>query len=119
MLMIALLLAAATPVGPAQADAEAQAGTDYAAADAAMTVQYRAAMARMRTRDEPAPPSVPARPSFADSLRQAQRAWLPFRDSECLAEAFAYRGPAPAVVDTQCKTRLTAERTRQLRALAQ
>ncbi|WP_174287363.1 lysozyme inhibitor LprI family protein [Sphingomonas bacterium] len=118
MLMIALLLAA-TPVGPAQADAEAQAGTDYAAADAAMTVQYRAAMARMRTRDVPAPPGVPARPSFANALLQAQRAWLPFRDSECLAEAFAYRGPAPAVVDTQCKTRLTVERTRQLRALAQ
>ncbi|WP_375383649.1 lysozyme inhibitor LprI family protein [uncultured Sphingomonas sp.] len=119
MLMIALLLAAAAPVGPAQADAEAQAGTDYAAADAAMTVQYRAAMARMRTRDAPAPPGVPVPPSFANSLLQAQRAWLPFRDSECLAEAFAYRGQAPAVVDTQCKTRLTVERTRQLRAFAQ
>ena len=118
MLMIALLLATTTSGGlpPAQADLEAQSDTDYAAADAAMTVQYRAAMARMRTRDAP---QTPENKSFANSLLHAQRAWLPFRDSQCLAEAFAYRGTAPGPVDTQCKTRFTIERTRQLRSMAQ
>jgi len=116
MLMIALLFAAVTSASPtpAQMDPESHADSDYAAADAVMTVQYRAAMARMRTRDAPQQQT-----SFSNALLQAQRAWLPFRDSECLAEAFAYRGPAPGPVDTQCKTRLTIERTRQLRAIAQ
>ena len=117
MLMVALLIAASSRGSPApvQMDPEAQAFTDYAAADAAMTVQYRAAMGRMRKRDEP---KTPENMSFANSLLQAQRAWLPFRDAECLAEAFAYQGPAPGPVNTRCKTRLTIERTRQLRAIA-
>ena len=127
MLTIALLLAAAMPApAQTQADLDNRADTDYVAADAAMTVQYRAAMARMRERDgpmpAPAPGMAPTRrtgPSFANALLQAQRAWLPFRDAECLAEAFAFRGSGPGAVDSQCKTRLTNERARQLRALAQ
>jgi len=117
MLILALLIVGSTlgSPTPAQMDPEAQAFTDYAAADAAMTVQYRAAMARMRTRDVPQPMG---HTSFADALLHAQRAWLPFRDSECLAEAFAYQGPAPGPVDTRCKTRLTVERTHQLQAIA-
>ena len=118
MLLIALLIATAATGGPTptQVGSEAQADTDYVAADAAMTVQYRAAMARMRTLD---PPQQAQNLSFANSLLHAQRAWLPFRDSECLAEAFAYRGAAPGLIVLQCKTRLTIERTRQLRAIAQ
>ena len=118
MLIIALLLTATSSASSAraQAELEAQSDTDYAAADAAMTVQYRAAMARMRTRDAP---QTPENMSFANSLLHAQRAWLPFRDSQCLAEAFAYRGTAPGPVDTQCKTRLTIDRTRQLQSMAQ
>ena len=118
MLMVALLIAVSTSgsLTQVQMNPEAQAFSDYAAADAAMTVQYRAAMARMRTRDAS---KTPENMSFANSLLHAQRAWLPFRDSECLAEAFAYRGTAPGPVNTRCKTRLTVERTRQLREIAQ
>ena len=119
-MLIALLLAAA-PV-QTQSDANRQAGGDLARADAGMNAQYRAAMLRMKQRDV-----VPERdprwhqppgPNHQNALLASQRAWLVFRDAECVIEGYAFRGgSAQGMAVAQCKAALTRARIAQLRTL--
>tara|TARA_R110002126_G_scaffold151287_3_gene298215 strand:+ start:55 stop:465 length:411 start_codon:yes stop_codon:yes gene_type:complete len=53
----------------------------------------------------------------ADALRDAQRAWIVFRDNACKAEGFTVRGGSlePLIVSS-CKERLTRVRTEDLRS---
>lgn len=49
-------------------------------------------------------------------LRNAQRAWLAFRDAECSLQALgADGGSAQSMVVSQCMATLTEQRVRQLR----
>jgi uncharacterized protein YecT (DUF1311 family) len=53
-------------------------------------------------------------------LRDAQRAWIPFRDAACAAEAqIARGGTAMGFVTLLCLDRLTRARTEDLRIFAQ
>ena len=49
------------------------------------------------------------------TLREAQRAWVAFRDAHCTWEGFAERGGSlEPMVYEECRTRLTRERIAQL-----
>ncbi|WP_176806666.1 lysozyme inhibitor LprI family protein [Alloyangia pacifica] len=51
-------------------------------------------------------------------VRAAQRAWIPFRDAACLAEAAPYEGGSiQPLIHVSCLTRLTQRRSEDLRTL--
>lgn len=53
------------------------------------------------------------------ALLAAQRAWIAYRDATCVAEGFAMRdGSAEDMTVSMCKTRLTQQRTKDLKAYA-
>lgn len=77
---------------------------DYRAADAELNRVYARLVARLdsvgRVR-----------------LRAAQRAWLPFRDAQCVFEASGYEGGSlHSFLQGGCLAHLTRERTKQLEA---
>lgn len=90
-----------------QADMSECADQSYRAADKALNAEYGKAMAAL---DETA----------GTALRDAQRAWIAFRDLACKAEAAQYAGGSIApMVFSDCLTRLTERRTEDLRLLSQ
>ena len=102
-----------------QAEMNECAEAEYARADAALNQAWRAALPVVREADRDAAFDHDGRPSGESQLLASERAWLAFRDAQCTLEGYAMRGgTAEAMVDHQCRTRLTHERTVQLRALA-
>ena len=78
------------------------------ALDAALNAAYAAAVARVEGGPQEA------------LLRDAQRAWIAFRDAACDAEASLYEGGTfQPVAGTECRTRLTQARTGDLRIVAE
>ncbi|MHA6326683.1 lysozyme inhibitor LprI family protein [Roseivivax sp. CAU 1753] len=88
------------------------AGLEYERADAELNRVWRMAVATVRRWDKTiGPADVPAE----DILRDAQRAWIPFRDQACEAESLAVRGGSmQSQVFLMCLTRLTTRRTEDL-----
>lgn len=103
-----LIAACSTPVfAQSQQQMNRTASQQLASADQTLNVTYRAQMERLRTSDR-------------TLLRTAQRTWINFRDQQCAFEAAAVRGGTSApLLRANCATRLTIERTRQLRAISQ
>ena len=99
------------------------AAEEYRAADAELNRQWAKTSARMKERDAGWDDSVAMdwdkRPGWFDSLLEAQRAWIAYRDAHCRLDGYEARGGSlePLLVST-CKTALTKERTEQLRSLA-
>lgn len=94
---------------------------DYLIADAALNAQWRLTRQAMRERDSEADkPDWDDRPGYFDTLLEAQRAWITYRDAHCRSEGYSARGGSlePLLVST-CKTHLTKLRTAQLRELAE
>lgn len=92
---------------------------DYEKADAALNEVWDEAM--FIAQDEDAlMPEGDTGPGYEETLREAQRAWITFRDAHCAYAGFAARGGTmqPLLVN-QCLARLTGERTTQLRKLVQ
>ena len=55
------------------------------------------------------------RPGEEETLREAQRAWVAFRDAHCRGEGYAARGGSmEPMVYEDCRARLTRERIAQL-----
>jgi uncharacterized protein YecT (DUF1311 family) len=80
-------------------DAEA---AKFAAADKAMNAAYQRLMAKIT-------------PAGQKSLREAQRAWLSFRDQECDFETLGSAdGSVHPMVVSACKAKLTRVRTADL-----
>lgn len=74
-------------------------------------------MARARGTDEAYAGLGADLPSAAKTLRDAQRAWLAWRDAECLARAAEWGdGSHRHIAWADCWLQLTAERTIRLRA---
>lgn len=87
----------------AQAEMNVCAYEDFEAADTALNVAYRKAMATARAG------------GFDDKLRAAQRLWLPFRDAACEAEAAPFEGSTlQPLIRYSCLATLTEERTKAL-----
>ena len=98
-----------------QAEMNECAAADHAAADEALNDLYAAALDAARSLDE----AVGGDLNEA-SLRDAQRAWLPFRDAACTAESTPYDGGSMRpMVESSCLARLTRQRAEDLAAYAQ
>lgn len=86
---------------------------DYQVADKALNAAYAKALADVRKRGGEKPYDAK---SYEDAFRNAQRAWLAYRDAECkdlvAQEWSGGTGTTAAVLG--CLTRKTAERTKEL-----
>lgn len=116
MLLIALLLTAAAPV-QTQAATNRTAGSSYAAVDAAMTAQWKRTYAYMKGRDAQ-DTSRGGGFGYAAALLESQRAWLKFRDTECVIEGAQYLGGSQQGPTTAgCRIDLTRARIAQLKGM--
>lgn len=80
---------------------------EHAAWDAALNRAYQAARAHYR-----------ADRAAADSLRDAQRAWIAWRDAECAFQYDRYGGGSlRSIAAANCRMSMTAMRALELRAM--
>jgi len=97
---------------------------DLKAADDALNVQWTITRDKMKSQDADyeAYQSTwdDGQPGYFESLLEAQRAWLKYRDAHCRLDGYNARGGSlePLLVTT-CKTALTTARTEELRQLAE
>jgi uncharacterized protein YecT (DUF1311 family) len=103
----------------AQSEMNACAAIDFERADAELNAEYRRAIAHARAsdREESGRLEGDARPGEEATLREAQRAWVAFRDAHCRLEGYEARGGSmePMLYDG-CRAGLTRARIAQLRA---
>ena len=122
MLLLAALMLAAAPADSScrsplsQNEMNRCAAVDFERADSAMNLAWRSALASARDQDKEAAFRPDGRPSAESKLREAQRAWLIFRDAHCTVESYEARGGTmePMLYEA-CRAAVTRERTRQLR----
>ncbi|MBB4952687.1 uncharacterized protein YecT (DUF1311 family) [Agrobacterium vitis] len=100
-----------------QADMNQCAGLDLANADQALNKQWTLTRSAMVETDANQDTGLKG---AEKALLKAQRAWIDYRDGQCEAEGFAVRGGSmePLVV-AACKTRLTQQRTEELKSLTE
>ncbi len=118
---LAALALATTIVSPAIGQTQAAMNGDAAAAwktaDAQMTRQWQRSYAFMKRRDAQ-DTSRGGGFGYAPALLASQRAWLTFRDRQCVIEGGEFAGGSmQPMARAQCLTRLTRERTAQLAKL--
>jgi len=86
--------------------------------DRLLNRDYATAMAGMRRMDAQEAVNFPEFAVRADSLRDAQRAWIPLRDAQCSLEyAMWGAGSMRQIAGASCKMNMTAERVIYLRFL--
>ena len=123
LLLLALHAAAQAPNcrNPVtQADMTQCAAMEFDRADRELNQVWRSALAAVRQGDRDSAPYTDGRPSGEAVLLAAQRSWLSFRDQHCTLEGYAMRGgTAEPMVYDGCRARLTEERARQLRDIAE
>lgn len=87
----------------------------WIAADEELNVAFRTAREAMRKIDS----ALPAEQKGAETqLRDAQRAWITFRDATCAAEGYSYHGgSAEPMVIYSCRARVTKARALDLWAM--
>lgn len=87
-------------------------------ADAEMNAQWKLTATEMKRRDAGIDRKDDRQPGYFDTLLASQRAWLTYRDQQCLVESFEMRGGSGAPqIHGGCMHRLTRERLAQLKAL--
>ena len=85
----------------------------YQAADEDLNLAYRMAMDSAKQMDQYL---APGEVTNSEMLRDAQRAWIPFRDKACAAESnLARGGTMQSMLVSSCMERLTRQRTEDLR----
>jgi uncharacterized protein YecT (DUF1311 family) len=101
----------------AQSDLNACAGMDFSDADADLNNAYQAAVAAMQATDQGLPQD---QQGAETALREAQRAWIAFRDQTCTAEGYAFHGGSLEImIVLECKARVTAARSEDLWAMSE
>ncbi len=126
--LLALLLPAATATAQQNPDIDCEnavvqmeltycAEKEWEAADAKLNTAYSAAMKSMREMDAELSADLKG---AAETLKEAQRAWIPYRDKACAAAGFLARGGSmePMLIYS-CLAELTEQRTQQLEHLAE
>ena len=99
----------------AQMDLNQCAYQDWEAADADLNAAYKTATALMKEWDANMPEDEKG---AAAALKEAQRAWITFRDKACEAEGYAMKGgSAEPLLVYGCMRALTEERTSHLTGL--
>jgi uncharacterized protein YecT (DUF1311 family) len=117
VLVVLTLLVAIPALAQTQAQMNASAGTDYRRADATMAAQWKRTYAYMKGRDAQ-DSSRGGGFGYAAATLESQRAWLKFRDTQCVIEGGEFAGGSmQPMARGQCLARLTKERTAQLRTL--
>lgn len=90
---------------------------DWQRADHALNAEYRRARAFLQQIERDLPPDLR---TGANDLRDAQRAWVTFRDKACLAEASLFKGGTmEPFLHYSCMARLTRQRTDDLGFIAE
>jgi uncharacterized protein YecT (DUF1311 family) len=91
------------------------AGRDYRAADEDLNLAYQNAMAVAKEWDLGLSEELCC---ASEALREAQRAWIPYRDKVCEATGFLVRGGSmePMIV-ARCLENITRRRTEDIRAV--
>ena len=85
---------------------------DWTAADEELNLAYGEVMGLLTQWDADLPTDEQG---GADALREAQRAWITFRDKACEAEGYAMKGgSAEPLLVYGCMRQLTEERTAHL-----
>ena len=85
--------------------------------DAILNAEYRQTMTWAKQRDAQEGPEFPAFANRADALRNAQRAWIAFRDAECELEYSLWgAGSMRHIAGSSCLMQQTAQRAIELRA---
>jgi uncharacterized protein YecT (DUF1311 family) len=121
-MIAALLLLAAAPAEEncgdlAQQPMNACFLQEFRRADAEMNAQWKITVEAVKAADRELDRDD-GQPRYLPTLLAAQRAWLTYRDQHCLSASFEARGGTlQPTLDSTCKTELTRERTRQLKAL--
>jgi uncharacterized protein YecT (DUF1311 family) len=89
----------------------------WKAADVELNAAYKTAMSRMKETDSYLDDAMKG---AADALRDAQRAWIPYRDKACKSHGFLARGGSmePMLI-YGCLSILTQKRTDELKELAE
>jgi uncharacterized protein YecT (DUF1311 family) len=88
---------------------------DWEAADADLNMAYKRAMTLLKGWDAVLPD---AEKGGAAALKEAQRAWITFRDKACEVEGYAMKGgSAEPLLVYGCMRQLTEDRTAQLNGL--
>lgn len=114
-MLVSFLLLLAAP--QTQAQMTQSAGMAYSSADAAMTAQWKRTYAYMKGRDAQ-DTSRGGGFGYAGALLASQRAWLKYRDTQCVIEGGQYAGgSAQGMTMAACRTGLTRARTAQLKSM--
>jgi uncharacterized protein YecT (DUF1311 family) len=101
----------------AQQDLNQCAYADWEAADADLNTVYQAAIAMLEQWDADLPSDEKG---GADALREAQRAWITFRDKTCEAEGYAMKGgSAEPLLIYGCMRLVTEERAAHLQGMVE
>jgi uncharacterized protein YecT (DUF1311 family) len=88
---------------------------DWEAADAELNAVYKVAIAMLEQWDADLPVNEKG---GAKALREAQRAWITFRDKTCEAEGYAMKGgSAEPLLVYGCMRVVTKERTAHLKGM--
>jgi len=97
------------------------AGLDFERADAELNILWRQVVASARARDRELDRRYDQRPTSEAKLREAQRAWLVFRDAHCAVQGYdeARGGSMEPMVYGTCRAELTRQRIAQLRGLGE
>ena len=101
-----------------QAEMNACAARDFETADRELNLVWRESIANARDLDREMDANADGRASYEATLRDAQRAWLAFRDAQCAWEGYEARGGSmESMLYEMCRANLTRERSAQLRGL--
>lgn len=100
------------------------AARDYEVADERLNAQWTITAAAMKARDADFVANGGAeydtRQGYFESLLEAQRGWLRYRDAQCRLDGYNARGGSmEPMLASGCKARLTRMRTDELRELAE
>ena len=100
------------------------AGQDYQAADTELNRQWKVTAAAMKARDADflayRADEYDTREGWFESLLEAQRGWLRYRDAQCRVDGYTARGGSmEPLLALSCKARLTRLRTAELRELVE
>ena len=103
-----------------QMDMNFCAAIDFERADAELNAAWRAAIAGARAADREIDRRYNVRPTSEAKLREAQRAWIVFRDAHCTLQGYdeARGGSMEPMVYEGCRAALTRERIGQLAGVA-
>ena len=103
----------------AQMDMNACAAIDFERADAELNAAWREVIAGAREADREIDRHYDSRPTGEAKLREAQRAWIVFRDAHCTYDAYESRGGSmEPMLYHGCRATLTRARIRQLAGAA-